>query len=308
MIGLCCQYIEYKINRNGKGEFINIVDEKGLQYGQFLKGKYSKNQIESVWENNAIELFKIIKRCKSEGIYSFRVSSNLFPLYDSLNEDLIKNESVKNLLKQIGEFAIDNKIRLTTHPDQFVVISSNNEDVIKKSIKMLEHHAWIFDQMMLPLNPYYSINIHGGTKGNSKILIDTINTLNNNIKLRLTLENDERSYNIKDLYHVYEYTGIPIVFDTHHHTFNDAGLSTEDGLHLIKSTWGKYKPLTHLSNTDPSLINGSFTERRKHSDYVHYIPECQLKSNNNNEIDIDFEFKMKNVAIFKAVKDFGIKL
>ena len=308
MIGLCCQYIESKTNRNGKTEFINIIDEKGLQFGQFNKGKYSKSQIHSVWENNTNELLKIIKRCYSEGINSFRVSSNLFPLYDMLEDDLQKCNTVKSILSEIGLFATSNKMRLTTHPDQFVVISSNKEEVIEKSIKMLDHHAWVFDQMNLPETPYYAINIHGGTKGNSEALINSINKLNNNTKNRLTLENDERSYSVKDLYKVYEETGVPIVFDSHHHTFNDCDLSLEDAFILSKKTWGAIKPLTHLSNTDPLLIKGSFTDRRKHSDYVHYIPEFQLKANNNDEIDIDFEFKMKNIAIKKASEDFGIKI
>lgn len=56
------------------------------------------------------------------------------------------------------------------------------------------------------------------------------------------------------------------------------------------------------------MENGSFTERRKHSDYVHYIPEYQLKLNNENILDIEMEFKMKNLAIEKAVKDFGLIL
>ena len=308
MIGLCCQYIELKTNRNGKSEFVNIIDEKGLQFGQFNKGKYSKSQIHSVWENNANELLKIIKRCYSEGIHSFRVSSNIFPLYDLLQDDLKQSSSIKNILSEVGSFALANKMRLTTHPDQFVVISSNKEDIIDKSIKMLDHHAWVFDQMNLPETPYYAINIHGGTKGNSSILINAIKRLNPNTKNRLTLENDERSYNVKDLYEVYEETGVPIVFDSHHHTFNDSNLSLEDAFILSKKTWGSIKPLTHLSNTDPSLVDGSFTDKRKHSGYVHYIPEFQLKANNNDEIDIDFEFKMKNIAINKAIKDFGIKL
>jgi UV DNA damage endonuclease len=173
---------------------------------------------------------------------------------------------------------------------------------------MLQHHAWVFDQMQLPASPYYAINIHGGTKGNLSILTDSIKKMSSSAKNRLTFENDERSYYVKDLYKVYEETGVPICWDSHHHIFNDAGLSLDDALSLAKTSWNGVKPLTHLSNTDPSLVNGNFTEKRKHSDYVHYIPDCQLKANNLDEIDIEFEFKMKNLAIFKAVKDFDIKL
>lgn len=308
MLGLCCQYLESKLKRNGQTEFINIVDETGLQYGQFLKNKYSSKQIEETWVNNAIGLFDIIKRVNREGIKLFRVSSNLFPLYDSLTDSLHKSQTVKDILKETGKFILENNMRVTSHPDQFVVLSSNKEDVITTSVRLLDYHAWIFDQMNLPVSTYYSINIHGGTKGNSKILVDSINKLNFSTKGRLTLENDERSYNVQDLYQVYQQTGVPICWDSHHHTFNDAGLSLDDGLNLAKQTWGSVKPITHLSNTEPSLVNGSFTERRKHSDFVHYIPDCQLNGNNNGEIDVEFEFKMKNLAIAKAVQDFNLKL
>jgi UV DNA damage endonuclease len=308
MLGLCCQYLESKFKRNGQAEFVNIVDETGLQYGQFLKNKYSSKQIEQTWINNAIGLFNIIKRVNQEGIKLFRVSSNLFPLYDSVADSLRNCQTVKNILKETGKYAMQNNMRLTSHPDQFVVLSSNKQDVINTSFRLLDYHAWIFDQMELPITPYYAINIHGGAKGNSSILIDSIKKLSPSTKNRLTLENDERSYSVTDLYQVYQETGVPICWDSHHHTFNDANLSLDEGLALAKKTWGDVKPITHLSNTDPSLLNGSFTERRKHSDYVHYIPDCQLNGNNNGEIDVEFEFKMKNLAIFKAVKDFNIKL
>lgn len=308
MLGLCCQYIEFHVNRNGKGDFVNVVDEKGLQYGQYLKGKYPLKQIEETWVNNAKGLLSIIKRVNSEGMKLFRVSSNVFPLYDSLPNELNNCQEVKSILAETGKYIIENKMRVTSHPDQFVVLSSNKTDVIEKSMRMLDHHAWIFDQMNLPISTYYAINIHGGTKGNSSILIDSIKKLNESTKGRLTLENDESSYNVLDLYKVYEETGVPTLWDSHHHTFNDAGLSLEDALVKAKSTWGSVKPATHLSNTDPAVANGSFTERRKHSDYVHYFPECQLLANNNDEIDVEMEFKMKNLAILKATKEFGVKL
>jgi UV DNA damage endonuclease len=194
-------------------------------------------------------------------------------------------------------------MRITSHPSQFILLSSKDDNVIKNSIFELKIHNWLFDTMGLDNSNYYAINIHGGAKGQSQKLIDTVNSLPATIKNRLTFENDERSYSTKELYSVYKETGIPIVFDSHHASFNSDNV--EDDFHLALSTW-KAKPLTHLSNTTPGLENGSFTERGAHSDYVHYIPKYQL--DNQDKIDIDFEFKMKNLAIFKAVNDFGVKL
>jgi len=307
MIGLCCQYIEKKVARTGKESFINIIDEKRLQYNQFLKGKYTTKHIEETWINNLLGLLSVLKRINAEGFKVFRISSGLLPLYDSVPE-LHNSQTAKDILNIIGKFILENKIRVTTHPDQFVVLSSDNPNVIKNSINMLLHHGWIFDQMNLPTIPYYAINIHGGKKGNTLTLIESIKKLPQSTKDRLTLENDERSYNVKDLLSVFQETGIPIVWDSHHHSFNNAELTPEEALNICKNTWRDIKPLTHLSNTSPDSVNGSFTERRKHSDYVHYIPECQLLNNNIDQIDIDFEFKMKNLAILKAVGDFKIKL
>jgi len=306
-IGLCCQYLEPILKKNGSTEYLNKSLEKNLQYSRFTKGLYSETQIKNVWKSNVDNLLQLIKHIHNKGYSSFRISCNLFPLYDSNKEILESYDDISSSLEEIGHFAISNGIRLTTHPDQFVVISSRNPDVISKSIKMLEYHAWVFDKMKLPISPFYAINIHGGVRSSNDVLIASINNLPENIKGRLTLENDELSYSVLNLFKIYEQTNIPIVFDSHHWVFNHGNLSCEESFELCRKTW-KEKPLTHLSNTEPSKISGSFTERRKHSDYVHHIPDWQLKANNSGEIDIDFEFKMKNLAIEKAVKEFGIKL
>lgn len=308
MLGLCCQYMEKKVSKKGKVTYENLCNEKHLQYGLFKLGSYSDTRIHDTWVNNCTELLKVLKKIHSEGFRSMRISSNLLPLFDECEDKLKSDTEVISLLKDIGDFVKVNQMRLTSHPDNFLILSSNTQQVIDNSIKIFEHHSWIFDQMGLDASTFYAINIHGGTKGNSLILIDSINKLSTNAKSRLTLENDESSYSVKDLYSVFEQTGVPIVFDSHHHTFNDVGLTIEEGLKLAALTWGKVKQLTHLSNTTPGQEQGNFKDRRKHSDYVHYIPECQRLANNQDLIDIDIEFKMKNLAILKAVKDFDIKL
>jgi len=307
-LGLCCQYIEEIKKKSGKIEYKNILDERHLQFSKFNKNDYSNEHIKNAWINNVKNLFSVLKRIHEEGFRSFRVSSGLIPLYDLVPDLLSSSTEVHDMLSEIGEFAKANQIRLTQHPDQFCVLSSNNPDVIKKSVIILNHHSWVFDKMNLDHSPYYAINVHGGTKNNQEILIQTINSLPQNTKSRLTLENDERSYSVNDLFHVYEKTNVPIVYDTHHASFNLGKETLQSGFDLAKQTWGNIKQLTHLSNTTPGLENGNFTERRKHSDFIHNVPEFQRLANNNDECDIDIEAKMKNFAIIKMTKDFDIKL
>lgn len=298
-LGICCQYM---VKKNSK--YINLCAEKTLRLGQFNDGAYPDKRIIDTWNSNLQNLFKVLKIVNDQGFKLFRVSSNLFPLYDKKPELL--NSNISSMLKTIGDFVKSNNIRITSHPDQFVVLSSNNKNVISNSIEMLKHHAWIFDSMGLDMNSKYSINIHGGVRGNSNVLINSINNLPGNVRKRLTLENDELAYSVNDLYAVHLETKVPLCFDTHHHTFNDAGLSINTGLDLAISTWSGIKPLTHLSNTDPKNVNGSFQEKRKHSEYVHYIPEYQRVLNNTGLIDIEMEFKMKNVAIEDCLNRFEV--
>lgn len=301
-IGLVCHYLVPK-----KNSYINNMNEKTLRYSSYLENKYSQEHIENIWLNNISNLHDNLKQIIKDGYKVFRISSSLFPLADELKEKLESNIKINNKLKEIGDLVKSSNLRLTCHPDQFCVLSSDSSQVIENSIKILEHHAWIFDKMELEFSPFYAINIHGGKKGNIKTLISSVNKLNKNVKSRLTLENDEKSYSIVELYEAYQETGVSLVFDSHHHMFNTGSLSLDDGLLLAKKTW-TVKQLTHLSNTTPGMENSTFNNKRKHSDYVHYIPDIQKEMNNSGNIDIDFEFKMKNVAIQKALHDFNIML
>jgi len=154
-----------------------------------------------------------------------------------------------------------------------------------------------------------SINIHGGKSNRSSRLIDSIKSLPAGVRNRLTLENDERCYNVVDLLSVNLATSTPVCFDSHHHTFNEGDLTMQDAFDAACATWpGGIRPLQHISNTDPSRSTGSFLERRKHSDFIHYVPQCQLVGLRSGLIDLEVEAKQKNMAVFKMAKDFGLEL
>lgn len=303
-IGLVCHFLE----NDNKQKLVNILGEKTLQLNQFNNNKYSQEQILSIYQNNVSNLENLINKIIDLGFRSYRMSSGLFPLFDKVDQDLFHHNSILKTLSRIGEKALKNKLRLTFHPDHFVVLSSDKESVVKNSIQDLSYHAWIMDKMNLEQNRYYSINIHASGKGRLNNIIQNINLLPDNIKNRLTLENDELSANVLDLFQVYKNTGVAICLDSHHHTFNSANLNLEEAIEIANSTWENIKPIQHLSNTEPECVNLNFQNRRKHSDFVHYIPDIQLKLLKENSVDIDFEFKMKNLAIFDAIKKFELSL
>jgi len=311
-LGLMCQFLQSKNKRNGSVIYENIITEKSLQLGAYKSNKYTLNRISATYHNNVDEHLKIVPKLVENKIKSFRLSSSLFPLYEFTKETIWNDDILCRKLKKLGDEFKKAGIRVTTHPGQFTIINSDASHVITNSIAELEYHAWIFDQMGLDQTPFNAINIHGGKRGNSKQLIESIGKLPDNVRNRLTLENDERCFSVKQLMHINKETGIPIVFDSHHHQFNQDGFNTEDASTHSILTWkrnGEYfKPLQHLSNTEPGMENGSFPDRRKHSQYIHYVPDCQLELAKENLIDLDVEAKMKNLAIMKMRKDFNIEL
>ena len=108
-------------------------------------------------------------------------------------------------------------IRLSFHPDQFNVLSSPREEVVKKTVYELEYQG-----MLAELVGAEVINVHaGGSYGNKPESLERLarnfHLLSERVRLRLTLENDDVSYTPSDLLPVCEELDIPFVYDIHHH-------------------------------------------------------------------------------------------
>lgn len=309
MLGVCCHWIEErKKPRSGTTEVVNLMEEKVLQLGRYRDGKYSEDFIQGIYLNNISNLSKMMPFIRGNGIRLFRISSSMLPLADQVDRRLWDNEKIRSILKITGDYIKSNGMRVSTHPGQFCVLSSDSDRVVDNANTELAMHAWLFDAMGLNESPYYAINIHGGKSDRSSLLIDRIKSLPPNVRNRLTLENDESSYSVSDLLKIHKETGVPIVFDSHHHTFNEGYLSMQEAHEASLLTWGKTKPLQHISNTEPELLNGSFVDRRKHSNMIHYVPEPQLSALREDSIDVDVEAKLKNLSVFKMSSDFHIPL
>ena len=198
-----------------------------------------------------------------------------------------------------------NKIRCSTHPDQFVVPASATKSVVEKSIIELEAHGKMMDAMGLPQTYDAPINIHmniykGGTKEIAKRFVDVYNDLPINVKSRLVLENEDKanSWKVEELYElIYSNTGIPITYDNLHFRCNPGKLSAKEAVKLCMSTWDKYRPLFHFSDNDTTNKNP-----RAHGDYVRSIPEEYV----DLDVDFEFEFKAKDYALERFEKEFKL--
>jgi UV DNA damage endonuclease len=164
------------------------------------------------------------------------------------------------------------------------------------------------DTMGMPKNRWSKINIHiGAAYGDKKSSIDrwckNYELLPDNVKCRITLENDDKAsmYSTRDLYQVYERLGVPIVFDYHHHKFCTGDQTEEEALKLASSTWGDVRPCCHYSESK-ALNEGLKVKPQAHSDYIfNEVQDYGL------DIDVVFEAKAKELSILKYRELYGNK-
>mgnify|MGYP003348550864 CR=1 FL=1 len=228
-----------------RGMIRKTFDAKGLNY------------VSELSLHNVRDLIEVIKWNQEHGINFYRMSSDMFPWSSEYNfNDLPDITKIKNLMSGLGNLVKKYGHRLTFHPGPFNVLASPNEDVVRKTISELDKHSQIMDMLDLPVSPFSKINIHvGGSYGNKQDALkrwsDNFERLSDNIKKRLTLENDDKAggYTVKDLLYIHERTNIPIVFDYHHHKFNTGGLSEQEAFELAYSTWKNITPAFHVSES-----------------------------------------------------------
>jgi len=255
---------------------------------------------------NAKDLIKILEWNRLNGINFFRLSSALVPWGDNIDITQLKDyKEFKFELKKAGDYAKFWNMRINSHPGPFNVLPSPNESVVQKTFADLELHGKIFDLMGLSKTPYNNINIHcNGVYGDKQSAMDRLITnfkrLSPSVRKRLTLENDDKGsmYSVKDLMYIYENTGIPIVFDYHHHQFCTGDLSEEQALKLAATTWPKgITQEVHYSESKALHENNPKEKPQAHSLYIKSLP-------NTYELDLDImvEAKAKELAILPFIK------
>jgi len=260
---------------------------------------------------NCNDLFKIIKWNKKNNFKFFRVSSDIFPWSSEYEiQDLPDYDKIKRLLTDIGNFVLNSKIRITSHPGPFNVLTSPHDYVVKNCIKDLSVQGETFDLMGLSQTPYNKINIHIGGAYNDKALAmkrfcKNFELLPQSVQARLTVENDDREslYSTKELFNgVYKKIKIPIVFDYHHHSLHDGGLSEEEALKLAVSTWKDVTPVVHYSESRSIEKKDNSIKPQAHSDYVYNFINTYSQN-----VDIMIEAKYKELAVLKYLDIHGNK-
>jgi UV DNA damage endonuclease len=257
--------------------------------------------------SNAENVLLAVQTAHALGIRAFRVLSELFPRATHPEvgytlESLPSWPRIATLLQAAGTYARANDIRLSFHPDQFVVLSSPKEDVVAKSMAELACQAQQAELLGADV-----INIHGGGAYGDKGAARDRFCVNfarcpEAVRTRLTLENDDTTYSVEDLLPWCDTLGIPLILDAHHHRCLPGNMDLKHATSGAIATWQALgrEPYFHLS----SPRNGWHgADPKPHADYIE--PSDFPDEWNGLTFTLDVEAKAKERAVLALMRARG---
>ena len=253
-------------------------------------------------QSNLEALDKILDYNIQNGIKLFRISSDIIPFGSHPVNTVKWWEIFNDKLNEIGHKAITNGMRLSMHPGQYTVLNSPDDEVVGRAVEDLIYHARFLDAM--GLGKEHKIVLHiGGIYGNKTSAVTRFiqrnRCLDENIRQRLAIENDDRQYSIFDVLSIGEREGIPVVFDNLHHQVNPDNTHSEiEWIAACASTWKQSDGLQkiHYSQQQADKRPGSHTATLKIDDIVKYCTHLPKQ-----DTDIMVEVKDKNLSATKCI-------
>ncbi len=279
-----------------------VIGEETIKLTSCNLKTATPERLESISRHNLSALDQIIDYNIKNEIKLFRISSDIIPLASHPINKLDWTNLFKEQFDALGKKIKDSGIRVSTHPGQYTVLNSPDDKIVSNAVADLKYHADFMDA--LNLSSECKIILHvGGVYGDKDTAIERFArnylSLPPNIKARIIIENDDRSYNIEDVLAISSSLKIPVVFDNLHHKVCPPSIikSEKDWIQLCSKTWGKKdgKPKIHFS------ISKSSKEARSHSDTIEALEFYSFYQTIKEEnVDIMLEVKDKNISAVKC--------
>jgi len=290
-------------------ELHDASPSKTISYTNYAKLTNDRSRLyrlKKLTEENLNNTLRIMINAHANGIEVYRITSKLVPL--STHKDVIDWDYTSELSQQfqrIKQYLEETGIRISAHPDHFTVLTSPRKEVVEASIRDLIYHDRILSAMGKGSEGKLVLHIGGVYKDKEKaidIFKSNFSALPQNIRERIILENDDKSYTASETLKLCQELHIPMVFDVHHHLCNPDGLTVEELLDPVFNTWENQSLPPKIHYSTPK----SQSSIRSHADYVdsEAFYEFLLKAKKlNKNFDVMLEAKNKDVALLKLMDD-----
>jgi UV DNA damage endonuclease len=293
--GLCCHFLDSPI------KFRSATH----RYVASLESRAARRYQADIARDNAQSLIAAVERCHQLGIGAFRISSQILPLATHPEsgytlERLDPSGEIEATFHLAGDLARAYDIRLSFHPDQFVVLNSASDRVAAWAVTELELHGSLAELVGAD-----AIVLHGGGAVHGlpaalERLRRGLGQLSDRTRRRLALENDDRQFAPADLLPLCREEGVPLIYDVHHHRCHPDGLTVEEATERATETWDGREPWCHLSSPKEGW---SSPNPRPHADYIDPadFPDAWL----DRRMTIDVEAKAKERAVLAIARSVG---
>ncbi|WP_082235674.1 UV DNA damage repair endonuclease UvsE [Halobacillus massiliensis] len=290
---------------------LNLYDSspsKTMTFSRYQKlpEQERQDQLERITRTNLENTIRALHYNIAHQIPLYRLSSSIVPLatHDEVDFDYISPFSKE--YESIGQLVNEHGLRVSFHPNQFTLFTSDRPHVTENAVKDMEYHYRLFEAMGLHKQGYINIHI-GGAYGDKKKTLarfhENLKRLPKTIKQQMTLENDDKTYTTTETLEVCEKENIPMMFDYHHYFANHT--EEEDLSELmprIFQTWEgrEHPPKLHISSPK------SEKEMRSHAEFIdlEFIKGFlkQLKEL-GQDVDVMIEAKQKDRSLLKIVEE-----
>ena len=295
-LGLCCQFLDSPIRvRTATHRYVSTLSRAGR-----------RTYLATIAADNAAALAAAVERCTELGIGAFRINSQMLPLGTHpvsgyALEALDKVGEIQAAFASARELARTRGIRLSFHPDQFVVINSERAEVVRSSVEELEYQAGAAEMVGADTVVFHGGSAAGGVPAAVERLARGLDLLSDRARRVVALENDDHRFAPADLLPVCRKFGVPLVYDAHHHRCHPDGLSVDEATDLAAATWGEREPYTHISSPRGGW-NGS--NPRPHADFID-IADFP-RSWPGRRMTVDVEAKQKERAVIRLLDQLRI--
>jgi UV DNA damage repair endonuclease len=216
--------------------------------------------------------------------------------------------------RKVGDAARALDVRISMHPGQFVVLASDNPEIVDRSIAEFEYHANLIRWMGYGQKfQDFKCNVHiSGREGPAGIK-RALRRLSTEARNCITIENDENKWGIADSLELSK--DLALVLDIHHHWCREGEyiLPTDDRFKRVIDSWRGIRPAIHYSVSRADVLDGHSDavrpdmptllaqgykkgKLRAHSDFMwnHAVNDWALEF--SPYADIMIESKMKNLS------------
>ena len=268
----------------------------------FRLASYSEERLIAAVSANLVCLRRMLEWNVAQGLLFFRMGSGIVPFGSHEINTFPWQTHFGADFRVIGDYIKANNLRVSFHPDQFVVLNSPSADIVRRSIEELVYQGSMLDLMGLDGTAKLQIHV-GGLYGDRELAISRFAqvhaALPAAVKARVVVENDDRLFPLRGCLHLHELTGVPILFDNFHHECLNHGEPMAEALRLAAGTWHP----THDGVPMMDYSSQALGERKgKHTDdLVDNSFRSFLTNLHGLEPDLMLEIKNKEASALRAV-------